>query len=129
MVPEGDINLHLDLKCKGAPLAESSTPQKVFDLTNSPPHSKTQPSTSQASQSTNPGSSQRPKASQATLDGQRSSAGVDGKKNIAPVFQTQLAGSKRKAEGNEIKMIGGDGYGGGKGEKQPRVNPLAAAQP
>ncbi|KJE00811.1 ATPase [Cryptococcus gattii NT-10] len=129
LVPEGDINLHLDLKCKGAPLAESSTPQKVFDFTNSPPHSKTQQSTSQASQSTYPGSSQRPRASQAPLDDRRSSAGADGKKNIAPVFQTQLAGGKRKAEGNEIKVIGGDGYGGVKGAKQPRVNPLAAAQP
>lgn len=55
--------------------------------------------------------------------------GTDGKKNIAPVFQTQLAGGKRKAEGNEINVIGGDGYGGSKGAKQPRVNPLAAAQP
>lgn len=55
--------------------------------------------------------------------------GADGNKNIAPVFQTQLAGGKRKAEGNEIKVIGGDGYGAGKGVKQPRVNPLVAAQP
>lgn len=55
--------------------------------------------------------------------------GADGKKNIAPVFQTQGAVTKRKAEGKETKVIGGDGFGGGKGAKQRRVNPLAAAQP
>lgn len=55
--------------------------------------------------------------------------GADGKKNIAPVFQTQGAVTKRKAEGKETKVIGGDGFGGGKGAKQRRVNPLADAQP
>lgn len=64
-----------------------------------------------------------------TLDERRASMDVDGKKNIAPVFQTQVAGAKRKAEGKETKVIGGNEFGGGKGAKQRRVNPLAAAQP
>ncbi|WVQ77386.1 hypothetical protein IAR50_007071 [Cryptococcus sp. DSM 104548] len=139
LLPESDINAHLDNTCSGAPPSPKSTPHQapsstpmssshqVYDLTDSPP-----PKASTSTQTKGSASTQKPeRKSSASGPGQEQS----GKQvKIAPIFGAPQGGTKRKAESRgapaeEPSMEKKQKQQHISGPPAPKVNPLTAAQP